>query len=111
MLLLLPHQINWIRRLSQEGLNIRQICEVTGFSRGTIRKLLDPKPKQNPRLLETLYDVDQPFFTDKPCRCTRCGAWCYMPCLRCYLHKLRQERGGPAPAPKPPTRFPPGEAM
>jgi hypothetical protein len=94
MLLLLPNQIAWIRRLAADGLSQREICQATGLARDSVRKVIAPPPgfQQDLSLVDTIYDVDEPFFTDPPRRCEGCGALCYMPCLRCYLKKLREEK-------------------
>jgi hypothetical protein len=94
MLFLLPNQIAWIKQLAAEGLSQREICEATGLRRKSVRKVIAPSAgcKQHLALVDTIYDVDEPFFTDPPRRCEDCGAFCYMPCLRCYLKKLREEQ-------------------
>ncbi len=84
--MLKPGQIEWVLRLDREGLSQRAIHRATGMARGTIRSVLEGNRPDRP-LVDTLYDVDNPVFTEPPRRCRGCGATVYMPCLACRLRE------------------------
>jgi transcriptional regulator with XRE-family HTH domain len=79
-------QIEWILRLDREGLSQRAIHRATGMAQGTISSVLEGN-RPDPPLRDTLYDVDNPVFTEPPRRCSGCGAMAYMPCLACRLRE------------------------
>lgn len=82
-------EIQWILRLDREGLSQRAIHRATGMARDTIRSVL-ANNRLDPSLRDTLYDVDDPVFTEPPRRCQGCGAMAYMPCLACRLREIAQ---------------------
>jgi hypothetical protein len=79
--------IQWIKRLKGEGLSQRQISEATGAARNTISEVLG-LDRIAEELYDTLYDVEDPIFTDPPRRCEGCGAVVYQPCLACGLRAV-----------------------
>lgn len=83
--------IRWIKRLASEGLSRRAISQATGVARNTIADILGAD-RVAEEIRDTLYDVDDPVFTDPPRRCPSCGAVVYMPCLACGLRAAQVRR-------------------
>ena len=79
-------QMGWIKRLHRNGVAKRAISRATGVSRETVATVLKDEPP-HPDLRETLYDVEDPVFTQPPSRCDACGALVYKPCLACGLRE------------------------
>ena len=72
---------------------MRAINEATGVARNTIAEIV-ASDRTAVELHDTLYDVEDPIFTNPPARCETCGAVVYMPCLACSL-RLAQARKKP----------------
>ena len=83
--------IRWIKRLAGEGLSRRAISQATGVARNTIADILGAD-RVAEEIRDTLYDVDDPIFTDPPRRCPSCGAVVFMPCLACGLRAAQVRR-------------------
>ena len=76
--------IRWIKRLDQNGLSKRAISQATGVARNTVADILN-LDRTDHDVPASLYDVDDPIFTEPPGRCPGCGAFVHMPCLACSL--------------------------
>ena len=82
--------IRWIKRLGRDGISRRAISRATGVARNTVAEILD-LDRVAQELHDTLYDVEDPVFTNPPRRCETCGAIVYMPCLACSLRAARSK--------------------
>lgn len=91
---LLVAQEEQIRRLHQRGTPIRQIALKTGFSRGTIYRVIrGNRLKYSPR--ECL-DMENDHAVVKLFFCDACGATVTAPCIAC---QTRQSHRRPPPIP------------
>ncbi len=84
--MLRAEQIAWIRRLAGDGVSQRAIVRATGVHRKTVAELLE-MDREESELKDTIYDVEDPVFTEAPSRCEGCGATVYKPCLACGLRE------------------------
>ncbi|MCA9268774.1 MAG: helix-turn-helix domain-containing protein [Planctomycetales bacterium] len=90
----------WIKRLAAQGLSQRRISRATGVARETVRSIISRMPRPAPAE-PSIYDVDDPIFTEPPRRCPGCGGFCHMPCLACSLRSAKIAPGSPSGVAKP----------
>jgi len=94
------HEVEWVKRLAEQGLSRRKIAQKTGFARDTVRKILDGRRPdydalRRERLAEQGGPLEEPLFSGPIERCPTCGGRVYMPCVAC---KVRASAAQAVPA-------------